>query len=76
MTYERNKEMAGAALAYKCMGVAHMRVVLSKNLCLTGDWQELHAAFQNATLGNFTNLVLFYPKPCFCKNTLYKSRVV
>lgn len=51
LTYERNKKMAAAALAYKCMGVAHMRVVLSKTSCLTRDWHELHAAFQTAPVG-------------------------
>jgi hypothetical protein len=51
LTYERNKEMAAAALAYKCMGIAHMRVVLSKTSCLTRDWHELRAAFQTAPVG-------------------------
>eukprot|EP01018_Ginkgo_biloba_P018331 Gb_16688 [translate_table: standard] len=46
VTYERNKEMAAAALAYKCMGVAHMRVVVSKNVCLSRDRHELQMAVQ------------------------------
>lgn len=58
-TYERNKEMAAAALAYKCMGVTHMRIVASKTSGLTGDWHELHAAFQKAQLGNLANPLFF-----------------
>lgn len=50
-TYERNKEMAAAALAYKCMGVAHMRVVHSKNVFINRDQHELQMAFQSAPSG-------------------------
>lgn len=51
--------MAAAALAYKCMGVTHMRIVASKTSGLTGDWHELHAAFQKARLGNLANPLFF-----------------
>ncbi|XP_057866424.2 cysteine-tryptophan domain-containing zinc finger protein 7 [Cryptomeria japonica] len=51
-TYERNKEMAAAALAYKCMGVAHMRVVHSKNLFISRDQHDLQMAFQSAPSGD------------------------
>lgn len=44
VTYERNKEMAAAALAYKCAGLAHMRVVQAKSSCAARDRAELHSA--------------------------------
>ncbi|KAH9328389.1 hypothetical protein KI387_000497 [Taxus chinensis] len=52
VTYERIKEMAAAALAYKCMGVAYMRVVMSKHLCVSRDRHELQTAFHNAPPGD------------------------
>lgn len=51
--------MAAAALAYKCMGVTHMRVVASKTSCLTRYWHELPADFQEAPLGNLANPLFF-----------------
>ncbi|GKV04956.1 hypothetical protein SLEP1_g17033 [Rubroshorea leprosula] len=42
--YEKRKEMAPAALAYKCMEVAYMRVVYSSHTRARGYRNELHAA--------------------------------
>ncbi|XP_058082788.1 cysteine-tryptophan domain-containing zinc finger protein 7-like isoform X2 [Magnolia sinica] len=44
--YERLKEMAAAALAYKCMEVAHMRVIYCKHYIASKDWHELHTPLQ------------------------------
>ncbi|KAK9084149.1 hypothetical protein Scep_030620 [Stephania cephalantha] len=44
--YERCKEMAAAALAYKCMEVAYMQVVYSKQSCLSRDRHELQTALE------------------------------
>ncbi|XP_077223861.1 cysteine-tryptophan domain-containing zinc finger protein 3-like [Tasmannia lanceolata] len=44
--FERSKEMAAAALAYKCMEVAYMRVIYSKNSSASKDRHELQAALQ------------------------------
>ncbi|KAF8394535.1 hypothetical protein HHK36_020746 [Tetracentron sinense] len=44
--YERRKEMASAALAYKCMEVAYMRVIYSKNSSASRDRHELQSALQ------------------------------
>ncbi|KAF3456193.1 hypothetical protein FNV43_RR00843 [Rhamnella rubrinervis] len=41
--YERRKEMAAAALAYKCMEVAYMRVVYCKHSSTNRDRHELQA---------------------------------
>eukprot|EP01018_Ginkgo_biloba_P006915 Gb_31926 [translate_table: standard] len=51
IVYERNKELAAAALAYKCMGVAHMRVVVAKNVSISRDRHDLQAAAQMIPLG-------------------------
>ncbi|KAF8401520.1 hypothetical protein HHK36_012460 [Tetracentron sinense] len=44
--YERRKEMAAAALAYKCMEVAYMRVIYSKNSSASIDRHELQTTLQ------------------------------
>ncbi|KAJ9700066.1 hypothetical protein PVL29_005751 [Vitis rotundifolia] len=44
--YERRQEMAAAALAYKCMEVAHMRVVYCKHSSINRDRHELQATLQ------------------------------
>ena len=44
--------MAAAALAYKCMEVANMKVVYSKDSRANKDRNELHAAFLLASTGN------------------------
>ncbi|XP_058076583.1 cysteine-tryptophan domain-containing zinc finger protein 7 isoform X2 [Magnolia sinica] len=44
--YERCKEMAAAALAYKCMEVAYMRVIYFRQFIASKDRHELHAALQ------------------------------
>ncbi|OVA15012.1 zinc finger protein [Macleaya cordata] len=44
--YERCKEMAAAALAYKCMEVAYMRVIYFKHSSASKDRHELQTALQ------------------------------
>ncbi|ERN16955.1 uncharacterized protein LOC18445287 isoform X1 [Amborella trichopoda] len=46
VSYERNREMAAAALAYKCVEVAYMRVIFSKHPCARNDRIELQTALQ------------------------------
>ncbi|KAL5712875.1 hypothetical protein ACHQM5_014999 [Ranunculus cassubicifolius] len=50
--YERYDKMAAAALAYKCMEVAHMRVVYSKATRVNQDRHELRIGLQNLYLGD------------------------
>ncbi|TXG71763.1 hypothetical protein EZV62_000342 [Acer yangbiense] len=49
--YERRQEMAAAALAYKCMEVAYMRVVYCKHSSASRDRNELQATLNMAPLG-------------------------
>lgn len=49
--YEKSKEMAAAALAYKCMEVAYLRVIYSSHTRASRDWTELHGALQVAPSG-------------------------
>lgn len=49
--YERSKDMASAALAYKCTEVAYMRVVYSSHSSASRDRQELQTALQMAAPG-------------------------
>ncbi|XP_038723973.1 cysteine-tryptophan domain-containing zinc finger protein 3-like isoform X1 [Tripterygium wilfordii] len=49
--YERRQEMAFAALAYKCMEVAYMRVVYCKHSSMSGVQSELQATLQMAPQG-------------------------
>ncbi|KAF8392615.1 hypothetical protein HHK36_022962 [Tetracentron sinense] len=49
--YERCKDMAAAALAYKCMEVAYMRVIYSKHSGACRDRHELQMALQVAPPG-------------------------
>ncbi|CAA7406031.1 unnamed protein product [Spirodela intermedia] len=49
--YERRKEMAAAALAYKCMEVAYMKVVFSKHSSASKDRHELQTALQMVPSG-------------------------
>ncbi|KAI3449522.1 hypothetical protein Pfo_006187 [Paulownia fortunei] len=42
--YEKSKDMAAAALAYKCMEVAYMRVVYSSHTSASRDRKELQTA--------------------------------
>ncbi|KAG8389451.1 hypothetical protein BUALT_Bualt02G0230800 [Buddleja alternifolia] len=44
--YEKSKDMAAAALAYKCMEVAYMRVVYSSHASACRDRNELQIALQ------------------------------
>ncbi|XP_027924835.1 LOW QUALITY PROTEIN: uncharacterized protein LOC114182216 [Vigna unguiculata] len=49
--YEKSKDMASAALAYKCMEVAYMRVVYSSHSSASRDRHELHNTLQMIPLG-------------------------
>ncbi|KAL3029912.1 hypothetical protein AAZX31_03G191100 [Glycine max] len=49
--YEKSKDMASAALAYKCMEVAYMRVVYSSHTSASRDRHELQTALQMVPLG-------------------------
>ncbi|KAI3980088.1 hypothetical protein MKX01_042742 [Papaver californicum] len=49
--YERCKEMAAAALAYKCMELAHMRVIYFRHSSANKDRNELLTALQMAPPG-------------------------
>ncbi|XP_065863608.1 cysteine-tryptophan domain-containing zinc finger protein 7-like isoform X2 [Euphorbia lathyris] len=49
--YERRCEMATAALAYKCLEVAHWRIVYCKNSSLSRDRNELQACLQTFSQG-------------------------
>ncbi|KAK4418167.1 hypothetical protein Salat_2229400 [Sesamum alatum] len=44
--YEKSKDMAAAALAYKCMEVAYMRVIYSSHTNANRDRNELQTALQ------------------------------
>ncbi|XP_043719711.1 cysteine-tryptophan domain-containing zinc finger protein 7-like isoform X2 [Telopea speciosissima] len=44
--YERAKEMAAAAMAYKCIEVAHMKVIYSKHFTASKDQIELQNALK------------------------------
>ncbi|KAL2345391.1 hypothetical protein Fmac_006676 [Flemingia macrophylla] len=57
--YEKSKDMASAALAYKCMEVAYMRVVYSSNSSANRDRHELQTALLMIPHGN--GLLLEYP---------------
>lgn len=50
--YERCQEMAAAALAYKCIEVAYMRVVYCKHSSVSRDRNELQATLHIASQGN------------------------
>ncbi|KAL2534625.1 CW-type domain-containing protein [Abeliophyllum distichum] len=49
--YEKRQEMAAAALAYKCMEVAYMRVVYCKNLSTHRFLHDLQASLPSALQG-------------------------
>ncbi|CAJ1975979.1 unnamed protein product [Sphenostylis stenocarpa] len=49
--YEARQEMAAAALAYKCMEVAYMRVVYCKNSSINRDRHELQSTLQMVSQG-------------------------
>ncbi|OIV95409.1 hypothetical protein TanjilG_06278 [Lupinus angustifolius] len=49
--YEKSKDMASAALAYKCTEVAYMRVIYSSHTSAGRDRHELQAALQMVPLG-------------------------
>lgn len=56
--------MAAAALAYKCMEVACMRVVYCKHSSINRDRHELQATLQIAPKGTTRNLQLKYIEAC------------
>eukprot|EP00268_Persea_americana_P056348 TRINITY_DN6637_c0_g1_i3.p1 TRINITY_DN6637_c0_g1~~TRINITY_DN6637_c0_g1_i3.p1 ORF type:complete len:940 (-),score=203.71 TRINITY_DN6637_c0_g1_i3:1847-4321(-) len=49
--YEKCKEMAAAALAYKCVEVAYMKVIFSKHPCASRDQCKLQKALQTVPSG-------------------------
>ncbi|KAG8372966.1 hypothetical protein BUALT_Bualt12G0122000 [Buddleja alternifolia] len=49
--YEKSSEMAAAALAYKCMEVAYMRVVYCKSSSTYRVWYDLQSSLQMAPPG-------------------------
>lgn len=51
--YETKKEMSAAALAYKCVEVACMRVVYCRSLGLSGELNELQKMVQMTPQGKF-----------------------
>ena len=44
--YEKSKDMAAAALAYKCTEVAYLRVIYSSHTSASRDQNELQTALQ------------------------------
>lgn len=50
--YERTKEMGTAALAYKCMEVAYMKVIYSSHATATKDVNELQSSLQTGGCGS------------------------
>ncbi|KAJ8443557.1 hypothetical protein Cgig2_017040 [Carnegiea gigantea] len=52
--YERFNDMASAALAYKCMEIAYMRVVYYNDLAASRDRMALHMAVRAAPQGKET----------------------
>lgn len=52
--YEQYKEMAAAALAYKCVEVAYMKVAYYKHPGASKDRQELQTALQAFLPGCWT----------------------
>lgn len=51
LEYERRREMAAAALAYKCMEVAYMRIVYCKQSTSSRDRNDLQATLQMVPQG-------------------------
>lgn len=49
--YENRQEMTAAALAYKCMEVAYMRVVYYRSFTISKDRHELQATLQTGSQG-------------------------
>ncbi|KAL3648851.1 hypothetical protein CASFOL_005254 [Castilleja foliolosa] len=49
--YEKSHEMAAAALAYKCMEVAYLRVVYCKSSNTSRVWSDLQSSLQMAPQG-------------------------
>ncbi|MCH90596.1 CW-type zinc-finger protein, partial [Trifolium medium] len=57
--YEKSKDMASAALAYKCTEVAYMRVIYSSHTSASRDRHELQTALQMTPLGKRLCCVVF-----------------
>lgn len=57
--YERRHEMAAAALAFKCMEVAYMKIIYYNNSIISRDRHELETTLQAVHPGNkFLNIIL------------------
>jgi hypothetical protein len=59
--------MAAAALAYKCMEVAYMRVVYFSHTSASRDRHELQTALQMVPPGNYNLVKLLF----FCGNKFF-----
>ena len=55
--YEKRREMAAAAFAYKCMEVAYMRVVYCNNSTTNRDRHDLQASLQIIPQGMINAMV-------------------
>lgn len=62
--YEKSKDMASAALAYKCTEVAYMRVIYSSHTSANRDRHELQTALQMIPLGKISCCVIFTVSQC------------
>ena len=51
--------MAAAALAYKCMEVAYMRVIYSSHSSASRDRHELQTSLHMAPPGNLNELIVY-----------------
>lgn len=56
--YEKVAQMAAAALAYKCLEVAFMRVVYCKNSSTNRIWHDLQTSLQMTPQGSVSIFVL------------------
>ncbi|XP_022959124.1 uncharacterized protein LOC111460215 isoform X1 [Cucurbita moschata] len=51
LEYERRQEMAAAALAFKCIEVAYLRIVYHRHSSVDGDRLEMHSLFRTIVQG-------------------------
>lgn len=55
--YEKRKDMAAVALAYKCMEIAYMRVVYSSHVSANRDRNELQSSLQVVPPGIYIYII-------------------
>lgn len=63
--YEKSKDMASAALAYKCVELAFMRVIYSSHNTASRDRHELQTVLEMIPPGNILLLVTTLFDFCF-----------